>query len=84
MRYVVYGAAGVGLMFLFAVLVGKCIALGNRRVGEQRYTVVWRDTDVMKCAYTGTLTYLGAGHICVEGADGPVVIAKEDVLEVMP
>ena len=77
----VYAMAGLGLSFIVSVAVGKMIACGNRRA--MRCTVVWQNTASVLCSYTGTLTYLDEAHIGVEGVDGPVVIAKADVLEVL-
>ena len=84
----VYAMALFGLSFVFSVIVGKMIAYGYRRAYKPpavkpRMTVVWRDTDVMQCAYTGYIEPLGKTHIKITDDSGwPVVVDRRDILEV--
>lgn len=75
-----YALVALGWLFIFAVLIGKFIAAGSRRPEP---TVLWWKTDSVMNAYTGRLTHLDERHIVVEGVEGPVVIAKADVIEVL-
>ena len=70
----VYAMAGLGAVTVLSVLavgVGKAIALGNRTIPERTapvrvkptLTVVWRDTDVMLCAFTGKVEFVGDYHM---------------------
>jgi preprotein translocase subunit YajC len=81
LKVVFYSLVALGWLFIFAVLVGKFISVGNRRA--TRYTVVWKDTDVMLQAFTGTIEPVGEHHIKVEDDKGwAVMVDRRDIKEV--
>jgi hypothetical protein len=93
-KVVVYGLAWLGLAFLVAVPLGKLLAAANRRLPsvdpapvpvriKPMLTVVWRDTDVMFQAFTGTVELVGAYYMKVTDDTGyAVMVDRRDVVEV--
>lgn len=84
----VYFAAGFGLMFLIAVIVGKAIALGNRAIPERtvptskpRYTVLWRENQYIDSAFTGTLEWLDYDRLLITDGDDAVLVERRNIKE---
>jgi hypothetical protein len=93
LKVVCWGFVGLGLSFIASVIIGSIIEAGNRRPPppaqptveriKPTLTVVWRDTDVMFQAFTGTVELVGAYYMKVTDDTGyAVMVDRRDVVEV--
>lgn len=90
----VYAMAAIGavsILCAIAVTIGKMIAYGNQAIPERTVplkpkpmlTVVWRDTDVMFMAFTGTLEFVGDYHLRVTDERGfSEMVDRRDIVKV--
>jgi hypothetical protein len=93
-KVVFYGLVWLGIAILVAPAIGKLLAAANRRLPpvdpspvpvriKPQLTVVWRDTDVMFQAFTGTVELVGAYYMKVTDDTGyAVMVDRRDVVEV--
>lgn len=90
LRTVLVGVAAVfgGSLLILVAAYAEMVVHERRRAvvmaEKGPMTIVWKDTDVMLMAATGTIRPLGEFHICLTDKQGwPTVIDRRDIVEVI-